>query len=338
MNILFRPLFTLAVAHTYYEGGVCRDFRLVVPESTAAELRRGRMIARELNGRVHVLYEAHAATGLPRVVAAGVRLRFGLRFTNPYFSNFTDTGVEPAAYRPRFSNAAAATELERKESVRLVGDVYSHTLGGAARPATVTLRDDAGAIVAEAQEAEELPTVTFRLDGLPHGAYEAAEVRPGGTRFDHLYRDPELLREDPAVIVDVTVGEGFYATPPALVAPFAAREEVLSYYVVARKYGGSPELEAMAVTEANPAVLLADRIVFERFEEDEFPEGALDPSLVAGGDPVVLFRSQTPIPRRERGRRRIQLGTLNDEVLVANLPQPGPEQARADVIVHLTKP
>jgi hypothetical protein len=133
------------------------------------------------------------------------------------------------------------------------------------------------------------------------------------------------------------VDEGFYTAPPELEAAFAARAEVLSYYVVARKYA-APELAAMQVTEANPAVPLPERIVFDRFAQDSFPPGALDPALVAEGEPVVLFRSHDPLPRRERGRRRIQLSTSNDEVLVANLPQPGPEQARADVFVHLSKP
>jgi hypothetical protein len=51
----------------------------------------------------------------------------------------------------------------------------------------------------------------------------------------------------------------------------------------------------------------------------------------------LLFRSQAPVARRQRGRRKIQLNR-NGEVLIEHLPQPGAERATADLIVHLSKP
>lgn len=339
MNILFRPLFTLAVAHSYYAER-CRDFRFVIPEGTAAELRRGRLMARELDGALHVLYEAHAESKEPRVKVPGARLRFGLRLGNPYFSNFTAVDPEFPRLKPRFTNAADPTALAPAPGVRMVGETFAHTLGGPERPATATLRDVKGTLVATAtrEAGDASPSVSFDLRGWPEGLYVVDEERPGGVVLQlAYYRDPELQREDAAAVVEVVVSDAFYAAPPALEAEFTARAEVLSYYVVAHKYAGE-ELDALQVTDADPAVPEADRVIFDRFESDAFPEGALEATLVAAGEPVVLFRSQGPLHRRERGRRRIQLGKNDDDVLIANLPQPGPEQARADVIVHLSKP
>lgn len=337
MNILFRPLFTLAVAHTYYAER-CRDFRFIVPEATAAELRRGRMIARELDGALHVLYEAHADTREARVKVPGAMLRFGLRLGNPYFSNFTAVDAEFPRVKPRFTNDADPAALQPAAAVRMVGETFAHTLGGTERPATATLRDAAGATVGAVTRAEgdASPSVSFDLRGWASGPYEVEEERPGVVRELSYYRDPELQREDAAAIVEVAVGAGFYTAPPALEVSFAARAELLSYYVVSHRYT-EDDVAALEVADADPAVPLADRVAFDRFEADEFPAGALEAPLVAGGEPVVLFRSQGPLQRQERGRRRIQL-SKNDDVLIANLPQPGPEQARADVIVHLSKP
>jgi hypothetical protein len=339
MNILFRPLFTVAVSHSYYAER-CRDFRFVVPDGTAAELRRGRLMARELDGALHVLYEADAESGEPRVKVPGARLRFGLRLGNPYFSNFTAVDAEFPRVKPRFTNAADPAALAPAPGVRMVGETFAHTLGGPERPATATLRDVKGTLVGAAtlQAGDASPSVSFDLRDWPGGLYVADEERDGGiVRQLAYYRDPELQRQDASAVIEVVVGEAFYAAPPALEAEFTARAEVLSYYVIAHRYAGA-ELDALQVTDEDPAVPQADRAVFTRFGAGEFPAGALDPALVAAGEPVVLFRSQGPLNRRERGRRRIQLSKNDDDVLIANLPQPGPEQARADVIVHLTKP
>jgi len=221
----------------------------------------------------------------------------------------------------------------------MVGETFAHALGGPERPATTTLRDVDGTPVSEAERAEgdASPSVSFDLRDWPEGLYVADEERDGGiVRELSYYRDPELQREDAAAIVEVVVSDAFYAAAPALEVEFTARAEVLSYYVVAHRYADA-DLDALQVTDADPAVPDADKVVFTRFAADAFPAGALEAPLVAAGEPVVLFRSQGLLHRRERGRRRIQL-SKNDDVLIANLPQPGPEQARADVIVHLTKP
>ncbi len=337
MNIVFRPLFTLSVAHTYYAER-CRDFRYIIPAGTADDMRRGRMMAREMDGALHVLYEADAATGEARVKAPGVKLRFGLRLGNPYFSNFTAVDADFPRVKPLFTNGADPAALQPAPGVRLAGDTLAHTLGGPERPATATLRDAADNAVAAVTRAagDAASSAAFDLRALPNGPYVVDEARPGITRETPVYRDAELQREDAAAVVEVAVHDTFYAAPPALEAEFTARAESLSYYVVTHKYTGA-ELDSLKVTDADSSVPLADRVVFTRFEADEFPAGALEAPLVAGAEPVVLFRSQGPLRRQERGRRRIELSKGAD-VLIANLPQPGPEQARADVIVHLSKP
>jgi hypothetical protein len=140
-----------------------------------------------------------------------------------------------------------------------------------------------------------------------------------------------------AAVVEITVDAGFYGDPPALQLAFQAREEVLSYYVVAAGYTNS-EFAGLSVTDAGFAAEARPEIEFDAIAQESFGGTELPPALLApGGERVVLFRSQAPLARRERGRGRIQLTRLED-VLMANLPQPGVERAKADLIIHLSKP
>lgn len=336
MNLRYLPLLTLRVAHGFY-AGPCRDFAFRVPARTAALLRSGRLVAREVEGVLHVLYEAGEGAA-PRVPAAGSVLRFGLELLNPYFGNFTVLPAEFPARRLRRSNAADPRTLGPAEDFAFVGDIFSHTLGDPGRPATVTLRDGAGAVLQQdtLEEDDGRTAVSYDLRGEPTGPLLLEAAFPGPVMDRHaLYRDPEL--RDAAVVVEVTVDAGFYGAPPAFEVEFEARDEALSYYVVASGYSPA-ELDSLAVSDQGFAEDGRPEVAFDRIAAADLGETDLAPPLLApAGEAVVLFRSRAALARRERGRRRIQL-SKNGDVLVANLPQPGGERAQADLIVHLSKP
>jgi hypothetical protein len=338
MNFQFLPLFTVRVAHTYYTAA-CRDFGLIVPAETAAVLRNGRLLAREVEGVLHVMYEADR-DGAPLVPVAGATLRLGLGLTNPYFGNVTQLPAGFPARRLRYTNAANPEVLARAADFAFTADTFAHTLTQPGRPATVTLRDGAGAVVQAdtVTAADGRTAVSYDLRGRPTGPLTVEESFPGpAAATTALYLDPELRRRDAAVVVEVTVDAGFYGDPPAFELAFQAREEVLSYYVVVDGYTNT-EFNGLTVADAGFTDEARPRVDFVKIPVASFTGTDLPAALLApGGERVVLFRSQAPLARRERGRGRIQLSRQTD-VLMANLPQPGVERAKADLIIHLSKP
>jgi hypothetical protein len=338
MNVQFLTLFTLRAVHGFYDGP-CRDFGFLVPAETAALLRNGKLLARELDGTLHVLFEA-SADGDPLRPLPGATLRMGMQLLNPYFGNFTVLPAGFPARRLRYTNAADPGELAPADDFAFVPDTFAHALADDARPATVTLRDGAGTVVREDAlgEDDETAALSYDLRGAPTGPLEVEEEYPGPvTETTALYLDPELRGRDAAVVVEVTVHPDFYADAPAFTVPFDARQEVLSYYVVAGGYLPG-DLATLTVTDEGAALDGRPPVTFVKTDGEDLVEPDLTASLLApGGEPVVLFRSAAELPRRERGRRRIQL-SKNGDVLMANLPQPGVERAQADLILHLSKP
>ena len=270
MSILFKPLFTLAVTHAYY-GGPCRDVGFVLPPDTVRSLAGGRMLAKPLDGRLHVLFEAGEG-GAPLVSAAGRVLRVGLKLLDPSFPNFTAPAVDPAAGTAFYSNADDPLHL------------------GA--PVPVVLTDLA----------------------------------------------PDLAREGVFGVVEVRIAAGLYEAPAAFEIAFAARQETLRYYLVAERYSAA-DIDQLTVSDTGFGEEGRPEVQFTKVPAAAFTPAEIPPALLGGAADatVVLFRSQAPVARRQRGRRKIQLNR-NGEVLIEHLPQPGAERATADLIVHLSKP
>ena len=148
--------------------------------------------------------------------------------------------------------------------------------------------------------------------------------------------DAELLRAGLFGLVEIEIDAAFYAAPPAFQIAFAARTETLKYYVVARNYTAA-QFNQLAVTDINPDAEPGRPIVFDRVVASAFGPGDLPPALLGGaGERIALFRSQAPVARREKARKRIELAR-NAEVLVAQLPQPAAAAATAELVIHLTR-
>jgi hypothetical protein len=148
--------------------------------------------------------------------------------------------------------------------------------------------------------------------------------------------DAELLREGLFCLVEITVDAGFYAAPPAFEIAFQARAETLKYYVVTRNYTAG-EFNQLDVSDAGFAVDGRPQIRFDRIPPSSFTSADIPAAQLGGSDArVILFRSQQPVARQDKARKRIQLAR-NSDVLIAQLPQPGAAAATADLVVHLSK-
>ena len=116
INTRFKPLFLLEVWHEYY-GGVCPDIDFTVPQNTAGILRGTGLLAKAVEGTLHVLYRSDEA-GPPPVSAAGKTVRIGLVVRDPCFANITE-GFDPGAGALRYRNGAAPGALDPPDRLAL---------------------------------------------------------------------------------------------------------------------------------------------------------------------------------------------------------------------------
>jgi hypothetical protein len=330
MMTRFETLFVVSVTHAYY-GGPCPDVGFVIPADTAQWLRNGKLLARELKGKLYVLFEADK-TGVALKPMPGQTLRFGLRLLNPFFSNFTKLAPAFPLKKLLYRNAAAPAALDAPVQVSLAGQVFSVPLSDSARPVTVTLKDNAGLALRTEEITATMgrPAVSYDLTGLEPGAYSIAEAYPNNTIESSYYSDPELVKSGIFGVVEIKIGSGFYGAPPDFQIAFEARSETLKYYVLARNYTGA-DLNQLSVLDGGPAPISFTPVPSSSFT---LAEKSLlsDSSLKA-----VLFRSDSPVPRLEKARKKIQLKKNND-VLIADLPQPGAEKSNAELVIAVSKP
>lgn len=327
----FDILLSLKVTHAYY-GGLCRDFSFVLPQDTVKLMRGHRLISRDLDGVLHVLYPSDGSSA-PLV---GQTLRIGLKLLNPGFGNFTAIGFNPTSVSALYRNDAVPGQLDAPEQVTLIGQKLTVPLTEAARPATIELRDASGDTLRSEMVADDRSSVSFDLMGIPPGSCVVEEAYPGNvTHSTACYLDPELRQAGVLGLVEIRIDGSFPASPPAFEIAFDARTEILKYYLVVRNYS-SAELNQLSVSDIGFPEDSRPQIVFTKVPAASFTSAEIPPALLGGGD-VVLFKSQGPVARQAKGRRKIQL-SRNGDVLIEHLPQPGAEKPDADMIVHVSKP
>ena len=337
MTTQFKTLFSVTVAHAYYREG-CRDIQFFLPSDTAQKLKNGKLLAKELDGKLHVLFEADEA-GVALVTIPGNTLRIGLQLTNSFFTNFTATGADFASSELLYRNATTPAALDAAAKVTLAGQVFSHTLTDGARPVTVTLKNAAGqALQTETVTAtDNRTTVSYDLTGQASGACTIEEVYPASTKLLGYYSDAELVMAGVFGVLEVSIAIGFYAAAAEFQMPFAARQETLQYYVVATNYS-TADFDLLAIFDSGFTEDGRPQINFTKVPSASFTPTEISPDLLGGSSAkVVLFKSQTVVARTEQGRKKIQL-RKNGEVLVTHLPQPGPEKSNADMIISVSKP
>jgi hypothetical protein len=121
INTRFNSLFSLEVWHEYY-GGVCPDIEFSVPRTAAGIVRGTGLLAKAVEGTLHVLYPTNeggppAGSGAGAIGAAGAAgaagktVRIGLLVRDPYFANITE-GFDPASGALHYQNKTLPTALD----------------------------------------------------------------------------------------------------------------------------------------------------------------------------------------------------------------------------------
>ena len=335
MSIRFRPLATLSISHDYY-GGICGDFDFVLPSESAALLRSGRILARQLDARLHLLFEAQE-DNTPVIPLPGRVLRLGLRLNNPSFQHFTVPGLVPRGRVAFYANDPDPAKLSALQAVQMLSSLHTPTPQLAKRPVTLRLCDVNGHTLAEQTLGDSAEPAAFDLRPLPEGEYSLDEDYGDELRANPLHLSPELAEAGLYGLVHITIHGNFYTAPPVLNIHFDARQETLKYYVVAEKYSAH-EFNLLSVSDQGAIEDKRTKVSFEKVLPDDFTPDDIAPSLLGGADArIALFKSQTPVASSSHGLRKLQL-TSNGDALVEHLPQPGADRAQAHHIIHLSKP
>jgi len=337
MSSSFGILFSVKVLHSYYPGE-CRDFDFCIPAETAAILRNGRVLSRTHQGVFHLLCE-RKEDGTPFVSLSGKTIRLGLILRNPDFSNFTRIDF-PAGSIPLYTNLSDPGQLDNGTAVILTSSLFSHQVSRPNRPVTLSLKDATGTVLHSREVTDPEDQSPYPVDLRKHraGSYTVTEKYPASTKNFRYYLEPELLARNVACIVEIGIADSHYAgAPRTFELQFAAREETLKYYIVGKKYSAT-EMNALLVNDAGFTEEGRPRVQFTRVNQESFSSGDISPSLIADSQSrVVLFKSQNPVSRSAKPRKKIQL-TRNSDVIIKHLPQPGTDQSTADMIIQISKP
>ncbi|MBA3963725.1 MAG: hypothetical protein H0X40_17745 [Chthoniobacterales bacterium] len=307
----------------------------VIPSSAARVARNGRLLAKQLSGKLYVLFETDDA-GDARVPIAGQTLRIGLRLSNPYFTNFTAVADDFASSFLLYRNAAAPASLDPPINAMPIGEVFTHTLEDNIRPVTAKLKNSDGQVWQTDKITGNNSAISYDLRGQRAGLYTIRETYPAKFFDDTYYYDPDLTQAGVFGIVEITIATGFYDAAPEFEVTFEAREDTLKYYVVANNYAPA-DFNLLSVSDSGFAGDGRPQITFQKVPAGSFAATDIPPTLLtSSSSKVVLFKSKSAVARSQKPRKGVQL-LKNSQVLVENLPQPRPETPNGDLVIPVSK-
>lgn len=333
MSTQFKTLFTLSITHDYY-AGVCQDFSYLIPQRTQALLQNGKLLGKVQDGVLHCLYEADAGGAALRPLD-GETLGFGLKLLNPYFDNFS--AIASTNKLALYRNRTAVAALDSVLPVDVVGSILNHQLKFNSGAINLDLKSADDSVQSFSVDSSELSEFNFELGALSEGYYQVEEDDGLTTQLTDYYYDHELLMKGVFGAVEIELAPSFYTTAPEFQINFGARGETLKYYVVAKNYSDS-EFALLTVSDQGFVDEGRPEIIFDRVPPGAFSSTDIAPELLAQGDDKInVFKSQSTLDRQQGARKNIQL-RRNGDVLIAHLPAPGIDKARADLIIHVAKP
>ncbi len=337
MSSSFGILFSVQIAHSYYTG-TCQDFEFLIPADSSRILCERRIITRIDKGICYFLCEKNES-GVPLIAVSGITIRIGLKLTNPYFSNITKLDFKEGT-TPLYRNLSAPTALDLPVEVLLARAIFSYTLTKVTRPVTVSVKDSQNNILQTetVSELSDTTPVSFDLTGFPQGLITVNEKQGSSTKKSLWYIEQDLVRQQTFAIIEINISDAFFTpSPPQFTLNFAARAETLKYYVVGKNYTSS-ELNHLSVSDAGYNEDARPQVLFTKVGQGSFAATDISPSqLTDSGSAVILFKSQNPVSRLEKARRKIQL-SKNTDVILKHLPLPGIERPNSDIIIQISKP
>jgi len=331
-TIIFRTLWTIEVRHAFH-GGPCDALAFIVPPATERALAGAHAMARQLDGRLHVLIETDE-DGDPLSQLTSSHFLFGLKPREASFELITLPLGLPSGDSAVWDNTADADVLAGPRAVRVSGEQLRIEPRSLSRPLTLRLFNSAD--VLHAQTVLNVGDEAWMLPGLfPRGAWRVEEQAAGPPQSRALLVEPELVGA--WGLLNIAVDAAHIAAGHTFTLQFAARSDTLRYYVVATRFAEA-EFNQVQVLDNGFGAEARPQIQFNRVLPAAFGAGHLAPTLLdpSGSARIALFEAQASVARRARGPAGLVL-QRNGDVLVGNLPQPGADRPDAQFVVHLTQ-
>jgi len=335
MNTGFRTLWTIALSHTFH-GGVSDALAFVVPPATQDALKAMRAMAREIDGRLHVLIEEDA-DGHALIDSTGRTLVFGLAPRSATFVQYTgDLGLQKGQ-QALFANAVSIDAIDAQPTgVRISGSRITITPKRDERPLTLRAVTAGGLPKASITLSPTDASWQWDAGGLQGEVQITEEAQPGMVLAQQrLFIAPGLADCWGVLTLQIAADHVLHGHDFTLTLP--AREDVLRYYVLV-KPANQADFDSIQIQDQGAATDSRSPVTFTR-RVPPFGQGHLSPDLLDPGHTrqLVLFEANAPIARQARGPHGIALQRLG-EVLIGDLPQPGADRSDAQFVVHLSKP
>lgn len=331
-QISFRPLWTIEVSHAFF-GGVGDALSFVIPPSTAQALAGAHAMAREKDGRLHVLFETNEQ-GQPLVTLAERRFLFGLRPRDASFSLISAALGMARGATAVWDNAANANALSGPRPVYIAGEHPRLVPHSGERPLTLRLFDGGNTLVDQAplHQGDESWTPNGLLS---RGAWRVEEQGARAPASWTLQIEPDLVGAWGMLALDVSLAH--LAAGQTFTLSFAARNETLCYYVVAQRFTEA-DFNQIDVVDTGYGNQARSQIQFDRLLPSDFSAQHLSPALLdpSGQARIALFQARAAVARQARGPAGLTL-QRNGDVLIGNLPQPGAERSDAQFVIHLSQ-
>lgn len=335
MEIEYKELLTITPQHSYYSGGVSEDFKYLFSNETKSLFANGRIVAKTDQGKLIVFVQTQSGNLIGDIT--GKQLVIGLALNNPLFYNFTMVPVDSGI--PLYSNHAAPGVFGPPVSNQLVDQRFVHKISLPTRPVTLQLMHQGEELEAHTfLSVDAVSEFNFLLKHEDIGSLKVRETYATET-IEHHYFSSGLARSAVSTLVRVTLENTFLADPPRFNLDFAAKSEILNYYIVARNYGSDfNQIDISGFDNKIPETPVP--IAFSKVTSGNFTVNHLSKEKlgVTGADTnLVLFHSSNPVSRRDKPNMNIQL-SKNGETIIPKLPLSSPDRISADFIVHLSKP
>lgn len=335
MNTGFHTLWTIAVSHAFH-GGVCDALAFVVPPATQEALKAMRAMAREIDGRLHVLIEQDT-DGQALIDSTGRTLVFGLMPRSSSFVQYTGDMGLAKGQQALFANSVSIDTVDAQPTgVRITSSRITITPLRDERPLTLRVITANGLPKAHTTLA---PTdASWQWDaGMLQGEVQITEEAQPGVVLaqQRLFIAPGLT--DCWGVLSLTVSSDHMVHGHDFTLALPAREDVLRYYVLV-KPANQADFDSIQIQDQGAATDSRSPLTFTR-HVPPFGQGRLSPDLLDPGHTrqLVLFEASAPIARQARGPHGIAL-QRQGEVLIGDLPQPGADRSDAQFVVHLSKP
>ncbi len=349
VNLNFKRLFNLRLAHDYFIGGRPSGMNLRPTKATQRLISGGRMLFKPVPNGITVLYEALDDEKTPVVQHKGkMKFVFALIVDNPKrFFNVTDLDMKETDRKFRsadilyFKNSTGSANPETISHIlldSLRSKSFSYLFGFPGTPGSVifSLTDAGGQKISAGKYAEGNPLpveITLAPDeegiyrqnidirNFPDALYRIMVREEGSAEWmtkEVFYAENELSSQIPAGIVEIVLGPGhLYDDTHDYQLKFTSKKTIWKYYIINRN-GKFEDTGNLDIEDKSGDFS-------EFYESVGFIRDIAEPPEAAGikGEETVIFRSEEPIPFYEEPKTSICLKKKSESAcLIKHLPNP----------------